>query len=118
MASMPVYRINCMCWHDKTPPDSNTIKALDILYSICIHMTETDGVHTRPAIVHCLAGVGRTGVFVFYHMLRSAVLRGTVTQDTMHDAFIDLFLYLRCVRTWMVQAPRQMQFLCNIFMTK
>ncbi|KAI5147726.1 hypothetical protein NEAUS05_1013 [Nematocida ausubeli] len=111
--SEELFRIKCMCWVDKTPPTTNIIKVLDILLGIwkLVHISES------PVIVHCLAGVGRTGTFIFYSMLKRALLNGTVLQDkeSLMASFVELFLYLRSRRTWMVENKDQLFFLYKIF---
>jgi len=109
-------RINCLCWKDKVPLGRDAMKMLDTLFLASLRVVEKHEQKSAPVIVHCLAGVGRTGSFIFYHMLRNAILRGEVGQEALLSSFIDLFLYLRTKRTWMVEAVTQLEFLYDIFL--
>lgn len=110
-----VFRINCLCWKDKTPPGASVIKALDVLHDLCRQLAEQENTGAFPTITHCLAGVGRTGTFVFYHMFSEALRDGEVTAENQLRAFIGLFLYLRSKRTWMIEVPQQLDFLFQAF---
>ncbi|KAI5171311.1 hypothetical protein NEFER03_0670 [Nematocida sp. LUAm3] len=113
----PLFRINCNSWKDKTPPCVYTLKALDILYYICRTITQIY-VPESPVVVHCLAGVGRTGTFIFYTMFRSAILQKEIDEENLLNTFIDLFLFLRSKRTWMIEMPSQLNLLYEIFILK
>lgn len=110
-----VFRIKCHTWADKTPPSLNMLKAIDILYKACILMERNSG----PVIIHCMAGIGRTGTFILYSMLRDSIVRGEISQERKErvSRFIDLFIYLRSSRTWMVENKEQIGFLYDIFIS-
>lgn len=59
-------------------------------------------------IVHCMAGVGRTGTFILYRELRKL---GRVTEDD----FIDKLIEIRSQRPGMVYEWAQLEFLYNSF---
>ncbi|KAI5184340.1 hypothetical protein NEHOM01_0085 [Nematocida homosporus] len=109
--SQLVFRINCNTWKDKTPPTENTLKVLDAVHTMGRTLTNT----ASPTIVHCMAGIGRTGSFIFYAIFRQALLNHQIADESRMSAFIDLFLYLRSKRTWMIEAPSQLELLYRMF---
>jgi protein tyrosine phosphatase len=105
-------RINCNTWADKTPPSLLLLENLHCTYlSIISLFSDPASLHT-PTIVHCLAGAGRTGTFIFYTML-SAVRADLPVSE---EAFVDLFLYLRAKRSHMVETASQLEFLHGVFL--
>ncbi|OAG29840.1 hypothetical protein NEIG_01186 [Nematocida sp. ERTm5] len=112
-----IFRIKCMCWIDKTPPTGNLVKTLDILKSVWESMHLSSG----PVTVHCLAGVGRTGTFIFYNMFRTAIMNAdgaAMSEAEKISIFVELFLYLRSKRTWMVENKEQLMFLYKLLIDK
>ncbi|AFM98075.1 protein tyrosine phosphatase [Encephalitozoon hellem ATCC 50504] len=68
-----------------------------------------DSIRTDPVVVHCIAGVGRTGTFIMYDILKK--MKG-ITLDT----FVDVFLNLRSKRAHLVTNKAQLEFLKDIFL--
>ncbi|CAD25217.1 PROTEIN TYROSINE PHOSPHATASE [Encephalitozoon cuniculi GB-M1] len=68
-----------------------------------------DSVRTEVVLVHCIAGVGRTGTFIMYDILKRM-------ENITLDTFIDVFLNLRSKRAHLVTNKIQLEFLKNIFL--
>lgn len=63
--------------------------------------------HFNYPLVHCKAGVGRTGVFIMYD-----ILFGKKIDDL---TFLDILIKLRSQRNGLVFSPKQLQFLADRF---
>ena len=71
----------------------------------------------NPRIVHCSAGVGRTGTFISVEYLLSLLASGTIEQmGDSEDPIFDLVTELRLQRMTMVQSISQYQFLHDILL--
>ncbi|KAG5859839.1 protein tyrosine phosphatase [Encephalitozoon hellem] len=68
-----------------------------------------DSIRTDPVVVHCIAGVGRTGTFIMYDILKKM-------KDITLDTFVDVFLNLRSKRAHLVTNKAQLEFLKDIFL--
>lgn len=66
-------------------------------------------INPKSLIIHCHAGVGRTGTFIMYDILKA---KETVNLDN----FVDAFLYLRSKRPEMVFSQAQLEFLSSEFL--
>ncbi|KAI5190054.1 hypothetical protein NEMIN01_0839 [Nematocida minor] len=108
-----IFRIKCLNWVDKAPPSLNMLKAIDILYKAWLLLNIESG----PVIVHCLAGVGRTGTFIFYSIFRDSIVNGKIEESAEEKLFffVDLFVKLRNKRTWMIESKEQLDFLYTVF---
>lgn len=62
-------------------------------------------------IVHCRAGVGRTGTFIMFEALKSL-------ENVTFESFVDILISLREQRHLMVQSVSQLRFLADYFLDK
>ncbi|ELA42435.1 uncharacterized protein VICG_00534 [Vittaforma corneae ATCC 50505] len=63
-------------------------------------------------IIHCKAGVGRTGTFIMFRILKDIQRIGEVVTP---EKFVDVLVELRKQRTLMVQNDIQLKFLAEYF---
>ncbi|KHN69879.1 protein tyrosine phosphatase [Ordospora colligata] len=68
-----------------------------------------DAIRTETVLVHCIAGVGRTGTFIMYDILKKA-------EALTLDMFINTFICLRSLRAHLVTNKVQLEFLKNTFL--
>eukprot|EP00866_Antonospora_locustae_P002082 jgi/Antlo1/2082/612 len=99
---MPVRRLRFCSWRDHTSPDPDSFR---IFYEYFRK------VKCKKIVVHCHAGVGRTGTFIMYDMLYE---KDKVTLSM----FVDTFLYLRSCRPCMVFKAEQLEFLTRSFLPR
>lgn len=95
-----IRRIRCIDWVDFGVLDSSKMNFL---------MQFFNKIRTNIVVVHCEAGVGRTGVFIMYDMLKKE-------QDIDLDKFVDTLLYLRSKRSYLVTSAIQLEFLVQEFL--
>lgn len=89
-------------WPDNTSPkQSQTITTL----IKTVEKDKDDSASPSPILIHCAAGVGRTGVFItLYHLMQR------VKHDDQKIKLIDLIAYLRWQRPYMVGVCSQYKF--------
>ncbi|WUR02557.1 hemolysin III-like putative integral membrane protein [Vairimorpha necatrix] len=85
-------------WRDHDIPDE---KEFIIFYEYYKNLNKT-----RP-LVHCLAGVGRTGFFIMYDILHGEMYSV--------EEFIEIFIELRAQRNGLVYSEKQLRFLAETF---
>lgn len=95
-----IRRIRCVKWNDH---GIITIEQMEFLHNYILNMASTNRM-----IIHCRAGVGRTGTFIMYEILKK---RGKVSA---HE-FIKILLVLRSQRPYLVENICQLEFLANLF---
>ena len=93
------------------PEDEDRAELLDLL-----HLSETkNSGPTNPRIIHCSAGVGRSGTFIALDYLLSQLDSGAVREVTDdQDLVKDVVHRLREQRMMMVQMDNQFEFLYDI----
>ncbi|KAK7108051.1 hypothetical protein V1264_015853 [Littorina saxatilis] len=96
--SRMIKHFHFMRWPDHGCPEKTSM-LLSFVSSVRAHMPHSD---TGPMLVHCSAGVGRTGTFIALDQL----LRQIHRQTTEVDMF-GLVLTMRDHRTQMVQTENQ-----------
>lgn len=97
-----IRRIVCLKWQDFSVMDVENFEFL-IKY--------LDQFDKKLKIIHCRAGVGRTGTFIMYRVLREY-------EKITIDIFVDLLLNLRSQRPQMVTTAEQLEFLYKTFLNK
>lgn len=98
-----VRRIKCLCWAD------HSILTHDEMDALNSYVTKVDSSPESLKIVHCRAGVGRTGTFIMHRVLSGV-------QDVTDDIFVDTLLRLRSSRPYLVENTCQIQFLAEAFL--
>lgn len=110
----PIWHFLYHSWPDHgVPKDSEIAKILELL-DLSRRQNGNDG---NPRIIHCSAGVGRTGTFIALDFLVSQLRRGdwiNIDQKNTHtivDPIYDIVNHLRTQRNHMVQTYAQYRFL-------
>ena len=99
--SREVTHLQFMGWKDYAIPSS----AQDFYSFLVVARSHLEQLDTPP-VVHCSAGVGRTGTFV----LADVVLKLVAEQKTLHVDVQSVLTQLREERMWLVQTPEQLRF--------
>lgn len=94
-----IRRITCLQWKDHS---ILTSEEMEFLHS---YMKSFDN---KLKIIHCKAGVGRTGTFIMYRALKKH-------ENVTIDLFIDTLLDIRSQRVHLVEKDVQLQFLYQTF---
>jgi len=68
-----------------------------------------NNIRTNSILIHCIAGVGRTGTFIMYDILKNM-------ENITLESFVDVFINLRIKRAHLVTNEIQLGFLKNIFL--
>ena len=69
-----VYQIHFYAWPDHGIPDTSDGKIFDVLCGIN-KLVDQFNTEEKPIIVHCSAGVGRTGTFVSMYLLEKEIMK-------------------------------------------
>ncbi|KAF3935791.1 hypothetical protein ABW19_dt0201617 [Dactylella cylindrospora] len=97
-------------WPDWGIPEGEDSEALMKLIDLANSKNE---VANSPLIVHCSAGVGRTGTFIALDHLLTEIERGTY-DSALGDPIFDLVDRLREQRMYMVQSEPQYEYLYRV----
>ncbi|ELA47701.1 hypothetical protein VCUG_00783 [Vavraia culicis subsp. floridensis] len=97
-------RIKFLKWEDFDVPHR---KDFTRFYDAYLSMNKSD----KPVIVHCKAGVGRTGTFILYDTLARM-------ENVTNEIFIDELCKMREQRNFMVFNGKQLKWLADIFLEK
>ncbi|OQS54852.1 Ptpn3 [Ecytonucleospora hepatopenaei] len=101
-----ITRITCIAWKDFGILSS---EQMEMLYTEVLKYDAFKNQH--KTIVHCWAGVGRTGTFILFTILKERSLKERIT----HEILIEEFIKLRCERCLTVQSSAQLKFLVDYF---
>lgn len=97
-----VKRIKFKKWDDFNVPE---LSHFNVFYNAYRQIEESK----KPIIVHCKAGVGRTGTFILYDILKRK-------NKVDEHVFIDELINLRKQRNFMVYNNLQLEWLVNVFL--
>lgn len=110
--SKTVWHLLFSGWPDFDVPDGEDRAALLELLKLSV---QKNGASTRPRIIHCSAGVGRSGTFIALEYLLAQVEAGAVADTKQgEDIIYDLVNRLREQRMTMVQSDTQYAFLYEV----
>ena len=99
-------------WPDFAVPEDNDRAALLALLKLCAQKNPSP---TNPRIIHCSAGVGRSGTFIALEHLLTQVESGAILDAKEdEDIIYDVVNCLREQRMLMVQTEGQYQFLYEV----
>ena len=105
-----VYQIHFYAWPDHGIPDTSDGKIFDVLCGINKLVDEIN-VNQKPIIVHCSAGVGRTGTFVSMYLLEKEIMKQINDKcDIIRINVFNLVRKIKEMRMYMVQTPIQYYF--------
>lgn len=95
-----IRRLRYLNWIDFSIP---TLEEIELLHSYF------NDIRSTPVLVHCTAGVGRTGTFIMYDILRRM-------KSLTLDLFVEVLIELRSRRAHLVVNEVQLAFLKNVFL--
>ncbi|KAI9804134.1 MAG: hypothetical protein M1825_001536 [Sarcosagium campestre] len=101
-------------WPDFTIPEREDRQALLDLIKLSREKNTSRG---HPRVVHCSAGVGRSGTFIALEHLLEELENGSfdeISQDPDVDMILNTVNGLREQRMWMVQSEAQYQFIYQV----
>ena len=112
--SKTVWHLLFSGWPDfDIPEDENRAALLEL----CKLSTTKNGSVSSPRIIHCSAGVGRSGTFIALEYLLTQVETGAVAAaDDNEDIIYDVVNCLREQRMTMVQSDAQYNFLYDVIL--
>ena len=106
-----VYQFHFTGWPDHGVPDVSNGKVFEIFCEINKKVDELNK-GKDPIIVHCSAGVGRTGTFVSMYLLEKEIMKQINDKcDFIRFNIFNLVRKIKEMRMYMVQAPPQYEFI-------
>ena len=105
--SKNILQIHFTCWEDHSIPDSSYDKIIDIIDLI----DQNKGM--SPVVVHCSAGIGRTGTFIGLYNLYHEIL-AQINNDKIREikfSIMNLVRKLKEMRLYLVENENQYSFL-------
>ncbi|KAM5152684.1 tyrosine-protein phosphatase non-receptor type 4 [Mantella aurantiaca] len=100
--SRPLIQIQYTAWPDHGVPDDSS----DFLDFVCL-VRQKRANHDEPVVVHCSAGIGRTGVLI---TMETAMCLMECNQAVYP---LDIVRTMRDQRAMMIQTPSQYRFVCE-----
>ena len=108
-----VWHLLYTAWMDFSVPEDENREAL--LELITLSRNKNDNIPSNPRIIHCSAGVGRSGTFIALEHLVAELEAGSMAEaNDSVDVIFDTVNRLREQRMMMVQSPVQYQFLYDV----
>ena len=105
-----VYQIHFILWPDHGVPNIQNGKIFDIFSEIFALVDKVRD--NNPIIVHCSAGVGRTGTFISMYFLEKEIRRQIRNKvDTIKFSIFNLVRKLKEMRLYLVQTELQYKFI-------
>jgi len=107
-----IWHLSFSGWPDfGVPEDGDRLALFELL-----HMSrEKNGLPENPRIVHCSAGVGRSGTFIALdHLLKELDAGAVATAEDEEDMIFNMVNKLREQRMMMVQSDAQYLFLYDV----
>lgn len=111
-----VIQLQDTCWEDHSVPDINSYnKIIDLIEFIEMYK------NNRPVIVHCSAGVGRSGTFISLYNLYNIIMKQIkdVNSNEIKFSIMNIVRQLKEMRLRLVENEKQYQFIyqfLNIFL--
>ncbi|KAL8874461.1 MAG: hypothetical protein Q9174_000206 [Haloplaca sp. 1 TL-2023] len=107
-----VWHLLFSAWPDFEVPQD---KDRDALFELLSLSAEKNGGICNPRIIHCSAGVGRSGSFIALEYLLAQIQSGAISEaNDDQDLIFDLVTQLREQRMSMVQSEMQYAFLYEV----
>ena len=105
-----VYQIHFNGWPDHGIPDTRDGKVFGVFIEIN-KLVDQYNTEQKPIIVHCSAGVGRTGTFVSMYLLEKEIMKQINDKcTTIRINVFNLVRKIKEMRMYMVQTPIQYYF--------
>ena len=106
-----VYQFHFIGWPDHGAPDISNGEVFEIFCEINKKVDELNK-GKDPIIVHCSAGVGRTGTFVSMYLLEKEIIKQIKYKfDFIRFNIFNLVRKIKEMRMYMVQSPPQYEFI-------
>lgn len=100
-----VYQYNFVAWPDKSVPDSPK-SLIEMLIEVSRHKRSLQ--QSSPIVVHCSAGIGRTGTFIALGF----IFEDLQSRGLKHEVMVkDIVAEIRKQRSGMVQTENQYKFI-------
>ncbi|MFC1566796.1 protein kinase [bacterium] len=111
--SQEITQYHFTAWSDHDVPDAKADTAIiEILNKMDEATTES------PCVVHCSAGVGRTGsILAIYFTLKELAILDNIDGNTIENKLLETIVDLKSHRYWMVQNEYQFEYCLRFIKT-